>query len=110
MDKLTDEQKQELEALAAKTIKELDECDEDERQRILNHCQARGVELFSERPPSSPAESGNLHKPSLITQVEAKKIQAVREALWDRAQEWFKKDEKCIQYFNKKPEAMRQMR
>ena len=29
--------------------------------------------------------------------------------MWDCAQEWFKEDEKCIQYFKKKPDAMRQM-
>ena len=110
MDKLTPEQKDELKERAAKTRKELDDCDEETRQRIFKHCRARGVELFSERPPSSPAESGDSHEPSLITQVEADEIQAVRGDLWKRAEEWFKKDEKCIQYFNKKPEAMMQMK
>ena len=110
MDKLTPEQKEELEKRAAKISKELDDCDEETRQRIFKHCQARGVKLLSERPPSSPAENGDSHEPSLITQVEADKIQAVRGDLWKRAEEWFKKDEKCIQYFNKKPEAMRQMK
>jgi len=105
MDKLTDEQKKELEKRAAETSKELDDCDEDTRQRIVNHCLARGVELLSEPPPSSPAKRGDLHELSLpqhelsLPQAEADKIQAVRRALWDRAQEWFKKDAKCIQYF-----------
>ena len=107
MDKLTDEQKKELEKRAAETSKELDDCDEDTRQRIVNHCQARGVKLLSGPLPSSPGERDDFELP--LTQAEADKIQDVRGDLWDCAEKWFKKDEKCIQYFKKKPEAMRQM-
>ena len=134
MDKLTDEQKQELEARAAKTIKELDDCDEVTRQRIFNQCQARGVELLSGRPSSSPpldadelrrgntdveflmaSPTGEARRrgdfPELsLTPFEADKIQNVREALGNLAQEWFEKNKECIQYFKKKPEAKRLMK
>ena len=108
MNKLTDEQKKELEKRAAETSKELDDCDEDTRQRIFNHCRARGVELLSGPPPSSPGERDDFELP--LTHAEADKIQAVRRALWDCAQEWFEKDTKCIQYFGKRPEAKGQMK
>ena len=112
MNKLTDEQKQQLQDRVDEDLKKLDAWEDATRKDIVA-ADVGGVVLLSERPPpnSSAAELldtdrvGTGARTRALTPDEAAKTQAVREALRDRRLSGFRIDGDCIEYFENKPQV-----